>query len=50
MGPRQITGWSSSAKKPIEMHFTPCATGGTINFSMTSGGSVMPSIFGTENP
>ena len=50
IGPRQMTGWSSSTRNPIENAFTPNATGGTIIPSMITGSCSMPSIFGTEKP
>ena len=45
-----MTAWSSWAKKPIEMHDTPLATGGTIIESITVGGCSMPSMRGIEKP
>ena len=42
IGPRHTTGWSSRAKKPIEMSVTPLASGGTITSSMTVGRPVDP--------
>ena len=50
IGPRQMTGLSSSAKKPIEMQRTPLASGGTSIWSMTIGGCCTPSIRGIEKP
>ena len=50
IGPRQMTAWSSPAKKPIEMSRTPLASGGTITSSMSAGGCWMPSIRGIEKP
>ena len=46
-----MTGWSSSAKKPIEMQRTPPApSGGTSIESITTGGCSTPSIRGIEKP
>ena len=39
IGPRQITAWSSRAKKPIEISRTPLASGGMITSSMSPGGA-----------
>jgi hypothetical protein len=51
IGPRQITGWSGGTSMPIEITFTPCASGGMIFFSaVTSGWPVMPSIWGMLGP
>ncbi len=50
MGPRQMTGSSSSAKKPMEMARTPWDSGGTIMLSITVGDWSTPSILGMENP
>ena len=50
IGPRQMTGWSSRAKKPIEMRRTPLASGGMITSSITTGGWSMPSMRGIEKP
>ena len=50
IGPRQMTGWSSWAKKPIEMQRTPCVVGGTIMSSITVGGCSTPSMRGIEKP
>ena len=50
IGPRQMTGWSSAAKKPIEMQRTPWASGGTSIWSMTTGGCCTPSMRGIEKP
>ena len=51
IGPRQMTGWSSLAKKPIEMQRTPPAPmGGTSIESMTAGGCSTPSMRGIEKP
>ena len=50
IGPRHTTGWSSRAKKPIEMRFTPFASGGMITSSRTTGAWSMPSMRGIEKP
>ena len=50
IGPRQMTGVSSSAKKPIEMARTPWTSGGTIISSMITGARSMPSMRGIEKP
>ena len=51
IGPRQMTGWSSLAKKPIEMQRTPPApVGGTSIESITAGGCWTPSMRGMEKP
>ena len=50
MGPRQMTGWSSSTKKPIDMQRTPKESGGTIFMSSTVGSASIPSIPGIEKP
>ena len=50
IGPRQTTGWSSRAKKPIEISVTPLASGGTMTSSITVGGRSMPSMRGIEKP
>ena len=51
IGPRQMTGWSSLAKKPIEMQRTPPApVGGTSIESITAGGCSTPSMRGIEKP
>src|SRR4051812_3654307 len=45
-----MTGWSSSAKNPIEMQRTPFASGGRSISSSTTGLRSTPSIFGIEKP
>jgi len=50
IGPRQITGVPGAVNMPIEMTFTPCATGGTIMSSSFTGGVVTPSMRGIEKP
>ena len=46
-----MTGWSSLAKKPIEMQRTPPApVGGTSIESITAGGCSTPSMRGIEKP
>ena len=50
MGPRQITGWSSLAKNPMEIARTPWTSGGINMSSITTGARSMPSIRGMENP
>ena len=45
-----MTGWSSSAKKPIEMQRTPWASGGMSMPSITVGECDTPSIRGMEKP
>ncbi len=50
IGPRQITGWFSSTKNPIDMHRTPLASGGTIIWSITTGSRSTPSMRGMEKP
>src|ERR671917_582777 len=50
IGPRQMTGWSSAAKKPIEMERTRWASGGTSIWSMTTGACRKPSMRGIEKP
>src|SRR4051794_1204851 len=50
IGPRQMTGWSSSAKNPMEMQRTPFASGGRSISSSTTGFRSTPSIFGIEKP
>ena len=50
MGPRQATGWLPATNIPIEMTFTPWATGGRIISSIRVGAWVMPISPGTEKP
>ena len=50
MGPRQTTGCLSSTNMPIEMTFTPWATGGTIMPSSWVGTRSTPSMRGMEKP
>ena len=45
-----MTGWSSSAKNPIEIQRTPWASGGMSMSSMTVGAWDTPSIRGMEKP
>ena len=51
MGPRQITGASGSTKKPIDITFMPCTTGGTIKpASFVSGRARWASMRGCDAP
>ena len=51
IGPRQMTGWSSSSRKPMLMSFTPWLDGGTIfSSSLMVGRSFMPIISGMLGP
>ena len=50
IGPRHTTALSSGTKKSIDIAFTPWASGGMIDWSMTTGGWEIPSILGIENP
>ena len=50
IGPRQTTGALPVVNMPMEITFTPCAVGGMIICSTWVGGSVTPSIRGTECP
>ena len=50
MGPRQMTGCLSSTNMPMEMTFTPWATGGTIMPSSWVGARSTPSMRGMEKP
>ena len=51
MGPRQMMGWSAGTSMPMDMTFTPWATGGIIFLSsVTSGWSLTPSICGMLGP
>ena len=50
IGPRQMTGWSSGTKYPMERHLTPWADVGTTMSPMTTGSWSAPSILGTEKP
>ena len=50
IGPRQTTGASSSIIKPIEITFTPWATGGIRKLRSTFGFSVRPNRRGAEGP
>ena len=50
MGPRQTIGAPGAANIPIEITFTPWATGGTIMSSSVVGGCSTPSMRGMEKP
>ncbi|MDQ0735604.1 hypothetical protein QFZ50_002067 [Arthrobacter agilis] len=50
IGPRQEMGWLPSTNIPMEITFTPCATGGRISSSTRVGCCVMPIRAGTEKP
>ncbi len=50
IGPRQITGWSSGTKYPMERHLTPWAEVGITMSPMMTGSWSVPSILGTEKP
>ena len=50
IGPRHMTGWLSSRKKPIDITFRSPRTGGTIILSTTTGRWWMPSMCGIECP
>ena len=50
IGPRQITGWSSGTKNPIDSTRTPWADAGTTRSPRITGSWSTPSIAGTENP
>ena len=50
IGPRHITGWLSSRKKPMDISFKSCLTGGTIILSTSTGFWWMPSTWGMECP
>ena len=50
MGPRQMTGWSSGTKYPMERHLTPWAEVGITTSPRMIGSWSVPSILGTEKP
>ncbi len=50
IGPRQMTGWSSGTKYPMERHRTPWAVVGTTMSPRITGSRSQPSILGIENP
>jgi len=50
MGPRHISGLLSSTKKPIDISFRSCATGGIISLSTSTGFCEIPSMCGIEWP
>ena len=50
IGPRQITGWSSGTKNPMDRHFTPCLEVGITTSPRMIGSWSVPSILGTEKP
>ena len=51
MGPRQMSAWSGSTRKPIDITSTPWARSGVIRLpSLEVGFSVMPVRMGTEGP
>ncbi len=50
IGPRQMAGASRSTRKPNEMSFTPCLSGGTILPPRTAGLSYTPKLRGMLGP
>ena len=48
IGPRQITGLSSSVRNPIDIIRTPCASIGIIRSSTATAGRVTPIMRGIE--
>jgi hypothetical protein len=51
IGPRQMMGSFSSTRNPIDMHFTPCASSGTIFLSAPANGrSFTCIIIGSDGP
>ena len=51
IGPRQMMGWSGGTSMPIEITFSPWASGGSMRLSApTCGAAVMPSICGVLGP
>ena len=50
IGPRHISGALSSTKKPIDISFRSCLTGGIISRSTSTGFWLIPSMCGIEWP
>ncbi len=48
MGPRQMTGLSSSVRKPIDIRRTPWDSTGSIRSSTATAGRVTPIMRGME--
>ncbi len=50
IGPRQITGVSTSSTKPSDINRMPYFSNGVSRLPATAGRSEMPNIIGTDGP